>query len=174
MMKERIRKTNSLSLSPRLQTMVDQLIAPYEVWDLCCDHGLLGQVAYSMGCFQKVHFVDRVAHIMNWLEQDFLSRFSLRKKPAKVKFYTADATEIRYPTAGANFLLGGVGAFTINRILERIPQGPRMRLVLAPNKNPHLVKDKALSLGFILTKEILVLEDKRERWILVFDSPNVH
>jgi tRNA (adenine22-N1)-methyltransferase len=174
MMKERIRKTHSLKLSPRLQTMVDQLIAPYEIWDLCCDHGLVGQLAYSMGCFHKITFVDQVPHIMNWLEQDFLSRFSLKKKPAKVRFLTADATEVTYPTAGANLVMGGVGAFVINRILERIPLGPRLRLILAPNKNPQLVKDKALSLGFVLTKEILVLEEHRERWILVFDSPSVH
>jgi tRNA (adenine22-N1)-methyltransferase len=174
MMKEKYRKTSSLTLSPRLQAMADQLIAPYEVWDLCCDHGLLGQVAYSKGCFQKVNFVDRVAHIMNWLEQDFLSRFSLQKKPAKVRFFTADATDIKFPTSEFNVLIGGVGAFTINRILERILLGPKIRLILAPNKNPHLVKDKALSLGYVLTKEILVIEDKRERWVMVFDSPSVH
>lgn len=173
-MKEKIRKTHSLSLSPRLQTMVDQLKAPFEVWDLCCDHGLVGQVAYSMGCFQKIFFVDKVPHIMNWLEQDFLDRFGFKKRPAKVKFMAEDATDMRLPGVGANIVIGGVGAFLINRILERIALGPRLRLVLAPNKNPHLVKDKALSQGFILVKEILVLEEGRERWVLVFDSPAVH
>lgn len=173
-MKEIVKKNQPLKLSKRLQVMVDQLVAPYEVWDLCCDHGLLGQMAYAMGSFQKIVFVDRVTHIMNWLEQDFLSRFGLKRKPAKVRFLTADATEINFPEGGANILIGGVGAFLMNRILERIPQRPRLRLILAPNKNPDLVKDKALSLGYRLSHEILVIEDKRERWVMVFDSPLLH
>lgn len=132
-------------LSSRLRFLQSLLLEGEDVWDLCCDHGLLGEAAWASGRHPHVHLVDRVPAIMERLRARLGEREGM-------SFWTEDAG--RLPVIlGGTVVIAGVGGSRISEILEALRQESRLqarRLVLSPHKDEE---DLAKNLPQILGPE---------------------
>lgn len=122
-----------MTLSPKLQIIYDHLLPGEDVWDLCCDHGLLGRAALEAGGFDNVYFVDRVPHIIEKLK----TRIQPLDLARKARFLAAPAEELQQPLTGT-VVIAGVGAYTAFAILKTLWQKNLLharRLVLSPQRD---------------------------------------
>ncbi len=156
------------TLSPRLQLIFDQLLPGRDVWDLCCDHGLVGLKAAASEDFCEVHFVDQAAHLVEALRrfQPFLPQ---------AYFHPFSAQELTEPLCG-NVVATGVGAELISKIVRSLLLDGRLqadRLILGPHKDEEklqewLCQDLVFSESYSLLQICAVRERGRLREIFVF------
>lgn len=99
--------------SKRLQTILDHSIHGLPFWDLCCDHGLLGEQALKQNLASVVHFNDQVEHIMNSLI------VRMQGVEGKVVFHLKPAEMIDQEITG-NLAIAGVGGNTLVKILKTL------------------------------------------------------
>ena len=140
-----------------------------DFWDVCCDHGKLGELALRSKEFKKIYFVDQVDHQIIKIQQKYPS-------PNVVSF-ALDASDIKIPIEG-NFIIAGVGAFTINKIISSLFNNGFLSadlLILAPQKNPQDVLKPLLgnsNFPYVLSSEHTLIEKGRERWVKVYSRVN--
>jgi tRNA (adenine22-N1)-methyltransferase len=159
-----------IHLSPRLQALFGHLAEGEPLWDLCCDHGLLGQRALETGRFASVHFVDRVPEIVAALEERVRGGAAV---PATTTFHALDAQDLPHTLRGS-VVIAGVGGTTILEILSGLEARGALqasRLVLSSQTRAQsFPADFARVLGpagwRIVTSE-LVREGPRERPVWV-------
>lgn len=161
-------------ISPRLEAAFDHLLKDDEVWDFCCDHGLLGIKALKSNEFRSVHFIDQVPHIMQALKEKIL-RF--RVAPMTRYFlHCCDGANITSHVNGTA-VIAGVGGDTILEILKSLQTKKLLqaqRIILIPHKDEKHMKaqlscDSEFAQTFLLANEIAVTERERLRQVLVFD-----
>lgn len=146
-------------LGTRLQTIYDALLSQEEVWDVCCDHGLVGLKALQDSEIPFVHFVDQVPHIIEALPEE-----------EKARYYAVPAEELDQ-SLGGTVVIAGVGAYTILSIVQAWESKGILqakRLILAPQRDPDLVALQPRP-GYKLIRIELVDERGRERFILIYD-----
>lgn len=155
-------------LSARLQSIYEHLLPGEPVWDVCCDHGKLGQQALRSGQFPRVNFVDRAAHLIHPLRQKL--GFDQR-----AQFFPVAAEQVNEEWSGT-VVIAGVGAHLIKDILsEVIPRAVRVqRWILGPHRHEEdlqklLEANLIFHRQFHLQKEWSVTERDRARKFLVFD-----
>lgn len=115
-------------LSPRLRFLSELLVDGEDVWDLCCDHGYLGESALASGRFPRVNFVDRVPGIVSKLEK------RLGRRPG-AKYWTVDAAAIDAELTGT-VVVAGVGGDVAVRIVEGLAAKGRLksrRVIVSPH-----------------------------------------
>lgn len=160
---------NENQLSPRLKKIYELLIPQKDVWDICCDHGYVGQVALRSGNFLGVHFVDKGIHIIEKLQKDL-------KNNNHAYFYPHEAQLLRNPLNG-NLIISGVGAQLILSIVRHLWGNSILhvdRMILAPNKDEKKLTDDFAETPHLLdfykeTDIIEANENGRTRCIYVFD-----
>ena len=158
-----------MPLSLRLQTILNQALSGGDFWDLCCDHGLLGEHALYSKRFQKIHFVDQVPKIIDSLE----NRLKFYARNCSIHFHCMDASKIK--KASGAIVIAGVGDKTMVQIIEGILPSLQLpfSLTLCPHKNPHRVREYLIEKGFFLEQEEVVLERGHFREVLtVSKTPN--
>lgn len=96
-------------LSPRLKLILELGLADHDFWDVCCDHGYLGEHALASGRFHKVYFVDQVPHI--------ISSIQMRLGTGEPSCMAMPAEDINVPLRGT-VVLSGIGGHTIIKILK--------------------------------------------------------
>ncbi len=176
-------------LSTRLQFIYEQLEPGFDVWDLCCDHGYLGIVAFKSKKFQQVHFVDQAAHLVEALRARWATE-------ADTHFYPCTAEAIDVPLTG-NVVIAGVGGQKITEILLGLQSKGHLkarRLVLVPHKDEeafehwlelwvgqwieqpteHSTESRLQDsfVGFRLDQRLSVKEGPRVRRVFVLNSIN--
>lgn len=143
------------------------LIEGAEVWDLCCDHGYLGEAALESGLYPRVHFVDRVPAIIDRLRARLGS-------PERAVFHAVDAGDSPGPVEGT-VVLAGVGADRIRQILGDLVRRDVLRarrVLICPQTKEELVgEDFAASMGLTTwaVRRYAVMEGPRRRTIFVWD-----
>lgn len=158
-------------LSPRLKMLSDFLIEGSDVWDLCCDHGYLGEAALESGLFPRVHFVDRVPDIIERLRSRLNDRLDVSKHAV---FYSVDAGEISEPLEGT-VVLAGVGADRIRQIIGDLLRRQLLhakRILICPQTKEESVGERyAFEIGLSDWKvsRYEVMEGSRRRVIFVWD-----
>ncbi len=163
-----------MKLSHRLKTIYDQAIPQAPLWDLCCDHGLLGLYAYEAQNFPEINFVDQVPTIMQHLESIFKSKFLNALNPSATNFITEDAGELKTPLTGT-VVIAGVGGLNMREMLINLQKKQLLtasRLVLAPHRDEALYQNPDFLPDYILKEELSVLENGKLRLIFVFDLKN--
>lgn len=141
-----------------------------DVWDLCCDHGLLGRAAWESGDHPHVHLVDQVPAILR----------SLRAKWAPEEnfhLHLSDAAALSQPLTGT-VVIAGVGAQKILGILSPLRENGLLRarrFVLSPQKDEGDFAEKIEAL-FPLWKSRetrWITEGRRRRPIFVWDADDM-
>lgn len=96
---------------------IAQLIPEREtVWDVCCDHGLIGIKALTERKATQVKFVDVAEHLVANVREKFNGK-SLGQYRDIVEFISADARSLAFQFSGT-VVIAGVGARLIREILE--------------------------------------------------------
>lgn len=162
-------------LSPRLKTVYDHLLPHQDVWDFCCDHGYLGVAAYKSENFQNIYFVDPVISILKKLESQFFQYAHNKENRSNAHFILQKGQQIKMPVLGTASLVG-VGGLLIYEILDGLASNSFLqsqRLILGPQRDTEklltLLKSNAFLRHYSLSQRKEVLENGRQRTILIYD-----
>ncbi len=167
-----------LKLSPRMHFVFDHLLPGEAVWDLCCDHGLIGLRAYQSGQFPQIHFVDQVPLIVQNLEKKFLEDFHLAEAGQKAFFCIKEGGQLE--VVDGTVIIAGVGAHAILKILRSLSQKKGLsaiRLILGPQRDEAFFEDELATWlefknNFKLLLKAEIIEGIRVRRIFIFDKIN--
>lgn len=153
-------KFKNLKTTPRIQMLLESALVGSPIWDMCCDHGLLGLRALAREEFGEVHFVDQVPSIMKGLELKLQSLSS----QGLLNFYQLHcqkAESLSVPIEGS-CIIAGVGGKTISIILSSLHEADLLyakRLVLSAHS------DEALMLSYFESdkfKKVYRMVEKKE------------
>jgi tRNA (adenine22-N1)-methyltransferase len=149
-------------LSPRLQALLDRCEPGLPLWDLCCDHGLLGLAALESGKFSEVIFNDAVPHVLEALAPQISNYENSR-------VVLGLAEEIQEPLTG-NLILAGIGGEKIFKILSTYSAAGRLNarhIIVCPEKHAEWLSRQSLP-GFKLAEHLTIPHNHTKREILYF------
>jgi len=153
-----------MALSFRLQQLLDRCQPGLPLWDLCCDHGLLGLQALTSGLFPEVVFNDAVAHVLEPLREQ-LGDFD------NARVVHSFAEDIGEPLTG-NLVLAGIGGEKIFKILSRHLEAGRLHahnIVACPEKHADWLSQQTLD-GYALKEISTIPHNNGTRHIFVFSA----
>lgn len=98
--------------SKRIKEIAHLVPISEQVWDLCCDHGLIGlEVFEKQKCC--IHLLDQVPSIMNKLK--------IKIKHPNISLLCENAKNYKFPSGEKqSYIIAGIGAFTALDIIENI------------------------------------------------------
>jgi tRNA (adenine22-N1)-methyltransferase len=151
-----------MALSLRLQTLLDRCEPGLPLWDLCCDHGLLGLAALASGKFQEVIFNDAVAHVL----EDLAPKLAGYENSRAI---LALAEDIAEPITG-NLILAGIGGEKIFKILSSHAAAGRLKarhIIVCPEKHGEWLSQQTLP-GIRLVEHLTIPHNHGLREVLRF------
>lgn len=156
-------------LSERIRALVARLEPDLPVYDLCCDHGLIGLLAWQEDPQRPVTFVDQSSAALEALQKE-LSKERYQKAPLTVEI--CEAESLGPLSSSSNIVIAGVGNATILRILHKLvpERAPPHRLVLCSQQEPTPLLRHGEERGWILLESHPVNERGRVRTILSFKN----
>lgn len=164
-----------MKLSLRLSTALENALPDLCLWDICCDHGLLGMHALRSQKFPQVHFVDQVPHLMNSLHETVTARWKSAERSLSQQafFHTTAAEDLRMTLNGTICVLG-VGAQKIEIFLKAWKNSGLLsaeRLILGPHKDETWFLEKIIPglENYRLQKQIDLCERGRKRTLFILD-----
>jgi tRNA (adenine22-N1)-methyltransferase len=154
-----------IRLRPVLRKIYDNLLPNQPVWDLCCDHGLLGEAAIHTGISSEVHFVDQSIPVMETLRRQ-------KQDLVGATFYLLNAAHLPGPVSGS-VVISGVGSHTVIKILDNLKWISSIRLLISSNNKPELLKEYFFRRGWdkYITEHTSVEENHRKRLFFRIDLP---
>lgn len=148
--------------------MVERVSPGYDqIWDCCCDHGLLGITLMFQKTAAKLHFVDIVPDLMNELEQRLHQYFPVTaEQPERWQVHCLDVAQLPIQASDGRHLviIAGVGGDLTADLLEAIHQrNPNASIdyLLCPANRPQYPRRTLIRLGFHCIDEQLVEENRR-------------
>lgn len=171
-----------VKLGKRLQALDAMVAAGYDqIWDGCCDHGLLGAALLARGAAPLIHFVDLVPPLMHQLEQRLQRHFPPAAAtaddggPSRWQVHCRDLTSLRLDGAGGRQLLiiAGVGGDLMARMVEGLWRHNRhcdFDLLLCPANHAYNLRAQLIALGLGLKGEQLVADNRRYYELLLLTT----
>ena len=129
------------------------------LWDIGCDHGLLGLSAPGLRPrLKEVHFVDPSDPVITVLENTIDAH--IPKPLFKITLHKQAGEELTIPATDNVFIIAGMGGMSILRILAHLRQQSREsdQFVIAPNRDIWTVRAALHEAGWGLRGERLVEE----------------
>lgn len=108
--------------SKRIQFLLDQIPPGSELWDVGCDHGLLGLAAVAHQRVSRSHLVDPALSVIESLKQFLNSpKYSewWKENEARVQIVRARGEDV-VASASGTIVIAGMGGESIVKILERV------------------------------------------------------
>jgi tRNA (adenine22-N1)-methyltransferase len=163
-----------MALSKRLSAIVDVVDSGYdEIWDCCCDHGLLGIELLQQDKAPLIHFVDIVPELMQVLN-DKLERFCNEEQRGRWQVHCQDVAAITPdPQKRHLVIIAGVGGELLVQFLTKIvSQNPNTYIdfIVCPVHHSYQVRSYLQTLQLGLVSEQLVCENKRFYEIIVMSA----
>lgn len=147
------------------------------IWDCCCDHGLLGMSLLSRQAAPHIHFVDIVADLMQTLEEKLQQYFS--NSPTAWTTHCIDVQNIPLAQQAKEkhlVIIAGIGGDLMTKLIEGIyHNNPTIDIdfLLCPVHHQFSLRQQLIALDFSLKNEVLITENKRFYEILLVSSnPN--
>lgn len=151
------------------------------LWDVCCDHGYLGEMFLKGGFDGHVHFVDQVKSITHQLQH------RLDKKDyTNYSIHCQDAAFIHLDNNKTHIIvIAGVGGELTIKIIQNILKNnphcnqDNLFFQLCPNYYIYDVRSLLHDHQFIIIDEMLILERKHHYEIMLcgkhylFDAGNI-
>lgn len=151
-----------MDLSPRLKLIFQYLDFKKDLWDIGCDHGYLGKYVLEIENAPRVHFVDRISHLVEALRED-LGAYE------QAHFYNEDASipgclgEIT-----GNLVIAGMGAKRMLDIIQSLEIQSGTNMILNPFKDIELLEAYLKEKNYIQVNTADVNERGRQRRIYHF------
>ncbi len=132
-----------------------------QVWDCCCDHGLLGLHLLTAHQTRFVHFVDCVPSLIDAVSEQLVAR----KLVSRSRTYCIDAGNLPISTDAAQLIIiAGVGGDLMASIVAQISRqypDKSLEFILCPVRHQVDLRDTLRALQFSLINEHLVFENGR-------------
>ncbi|WP_220718246.1 tRNA (adenine(22)-N(1))-methyltransferase [Agarivorans litoreus] len=162
-----------MKLSQRLAAISQQINQHYQdIWDCCCDHGLLGADLVKRNSADCVHFVDSVPQICLQLEQQ-LQRYlpySSSSLTAPWQVHCQDVAQLKLSENDNQLvIIAGVGGELCIQLLKGIlvhNHTVDFELIICPVHYQYELRQFLLSNRFGLIDEQLIEENQRYYEIL--------
>ena len=156
-----------MQLRPRFKTILENLKEfnpSTTLWDIGCDHGLIGYHALNRHLIQKAYFVEKSNTV-----HAKVNSLSLEKDSFEIHRCDARFTDL---SLSGNVLIAGMGGLMIEKILKKQLdniQGP-CRLILNPYGNEDVVEEFLFHSYFKQHSVHKVKDRSALRRIYVFDN----
>ncbi|MES2745557.1 MAG: tRNA (adenine(22)-N(1))-methyltransferase TrmK [Bdellovibrionota bacterium] len=156
-------------MSTRIDKIVSLIRPGHTVFDMCCDHGLIGFGALSK--VKEVVFVDQSAKALAPLNEHLKSLDRADLERIKVFVSAGELVSIA-GYESSDFVIAGVGVTTVASIIASLfPEGlSHHRLILSPQQDSQPLRWYLNDRGFGLVDEYVVKERGRFREILVVEA----
>lgn len=136
------------------------------IWDLCCDHGLIGESFIRKENIREVHFVDCVPHIVDKLEK----RMTATSSDFKCCYYALDAAKTPiYNSNLESVIIAGIGGYKLMDILSAMIEKYeylKPEFIISAHKNWDKVKNFLVTNNFEILEESVV-EDRSKRYPII-------
>lgn len=169
----------AIKLSKRLAFINDLINSDFdEIWDCCCDHGLLGFQVLAQSKAKKVHFVDRVSPLIDTISKKLDLHFKPllapqspeRKDQTQQTSYELHALDLivqSLPLSANNkhlLIIAGIGGELLINMLSKIiteHSDKAFELIICPVNQLYSVREYLSEVEFTLKSEHIVSENKR-------------
>jgi tRNA (adenine22-N1)-methyltransferase len=162
----------TLRLSKRLNVLDSLINHQYaEIWDGCCDHGLLGATLLTRHAADIIHFVDIVPELMTQLEQKLLTYYptqdtALSSKHSLWRVHCHDMAQLQLKASSKRqlIILSGIGGDLMSHIISQIKVNNPTHYIdflLCPVNNSYYLREQLIALNCELYQEVLVEENHR-------------
>ncbi len=160
-----------MALSKRLSAIVEVVDSSYdEIWDCCCDHGLLGIELLRLNKAEKIHFVDIVPELMQTLNNK-LERFATGAQRGRWQVHCQDVAMITPdPKKRHLVIIAGVGGELLVQFLAKIIShhpDSHIDFIVCPVHHSYQLRSYLQTLKLGLVSEQLVCENKRFYEVIV-------
>ncbi|MFW7378530.1 MAG: tRNA (adenine(22)-N(1))-methyltransferase TrmK [Oligoflexus sp.] len=157
-----------IDVADRIKRICSYVRKGEPLYDLCCDHGLIGAYAYEQKLTPEIFMVDRSPRVIKLLKERCQTYLP---KNARRHILCQDAKNIVISHNRASVVIAGVGGKTIETILRGIdPQNcGDFRLILAPLKIAYPLRQFLRERHWKLVAEELVLEKGRFRELIILE-----
>lgn len=159
------------NLSTRIEALVNITDENYEeIWDLCCDHGIIGISYANLHKPQKIYFIDQVEGIIDKLVLHLPSAIS---EETTFVATCMPAEKIRINENTKNLvIMAGVGTETIIKTLKNLKAQnlKNTHFLLSTHKHPQKLRKFLIDENFSLIKEKLIYEGRHFYEMLLIDS----
>ena len=144
-----------------------------QIWDCCCDHGLLGMALLSRQAAPNIHFVDIVPHLITELEQKLETFFSNSRSSWVTHCTDITKIELKQNKAPHLVVISGVGGDLMTEFIEiiyRKHSNMSIDFLLCPVHHQFTLREKLIELEFSLIDENLVEDNQRFYEIMLVSS----
>jgi tRNA (adenine22-N1)-methyltransferase len=152
-----VKKGYNRKISERIKAICKYVEDGKTVFDLCCDHGLIGFFAHQKRNVPKVIFVDQVKHITDALALKIAKHAS--NEPFEVR--CSPAEDIELPEEPVTIIAAGVYAATIYNIITNIPSRRADTYILSPNSDLEDFEQTITNMGITVLEKTSVTENQR-------------
>lgn len=132
------------------------------VWDIGCDHGLLGSSFKDNQEVMEIHLVDPAEAVIRNLKDSYIS-------VPKIKIHHSTGQEIKIQNPGSNLVfIAGMGGMEIKSILEiLLPQlNSSSQIVISPHRKILELREALSQWDLSLISETVIEEDAQFYQIL--------
>ena len=154
----------------QLERMIDQRYS--QIWDCCCDHGLLGMSLLQRHAAVKVIFVDILSKQMALLESKLSQYFS--RDEFDWEIVCKDLKDIKVPDDSSQlFIIAGVGGDKTIEFINSLcisSSMPNFDLLVCSVHGNYQVRETLANQGFYLVNEQIVMENNRF-YEVIYASP---
>ncbi|OUR97915.1 hypothetical protein A9Q84_06890 [Halobacteriovorax marinus] len=161
-------------LGRRLRDIFDLIESGYsEVWDTCCDHGLLGLAVIEENKSEKVHFVDQVPRIISSLKRKIKSLAVIPE--ASFELHVLNAEKIKVSNEKSLICICGVGGdVAIGIISELLNRNDLSQCDILISAQYHMfdLRKFLRDHGFLLKAEKLSFERSKGYELLLVSLSN--
>lgn len=155
-----------MKLNPRLARIDSMITRRYDqIWDCCCDHGLLGRQLLARGVARQMHFVDVVPHLVERLRQT-LHKASPVSAGQSWQTHCLDAARLLLSSEAESqsvlIIIAGVGGeLTIELVQGILEKNPArsIEFLLCPVRQQYQVRKQLAEAGLALLNEQLVQDN---------------
>ncbi len=155
-----------ININKRLKTISAYLFDSKKMIDIGCDHALLG--IYT--CLNKENIKVIASDIREKpliKARENIKKYQLEKR---IKIKKADGLESMEKDVDT-VVISGMGTLNMLKILERINDYPSVsKIILSPNNDFVLLREKVQELGFQIIKEEIVKDNNKYYLVILFSK----
>jgi tRNA (adenine22-N1)-methyltransferase len=172
-------------LSKRLNAIDEMIKQPYiNIWDCCCDHGLLGKHLLMQRSANVIHFVDIVPNLIEKLTTELEQHFTQNTFIRSWQTHCINVADLPLIKLGNNsqkkqlIIIAGVGGDRLIELFESIIKKylhsdllAQLEFILCPVHHNYKVRETLIANNMALIDERLIKDNQRFYEILHVGKP---
>lgn len=149
-----------------------------QIWDCCCDHGLLGMALLQRQAAPHIHFVDIIPALMPQLASRLQQHFpqpATHTLNSRWQLHCQDVAELplaQYQGRQLIIIAGVGGELTARLVHGIIHRHPAMSLdfLLCPTNRTFALRAQLIALELRLQRELLISERRRHYELMLLST----